>query len=436
MVATHLWQTTLFLVPLFLTGLLLRRAPARFLNRLYWLGLIKLFLPLSLLNGIGSRLIGCWMDQGAGGNEERFLTTIWHNTSSILNPITVVTGNSSGIYHFVQGVGVYLSAFWFAGATGLGVLWILEIWRGRRRDTFESVSSDALLQRRLLEAGCGKEIPLNSLQIDEHATMPRVTGLLRPKIIIPKILIHKLTPLELRCILLHENAHRLRMDPLRGLIQRIVVMVFFYYPLLWPLMSLLRTTREMACDEAAVEGGILPGFYGNALARAFSAGLRTAGEFAAIPGGDRSLVSRRLRRLDQPWRFRNMARYRIILAACVALLVAGSIFPLSPPARAESAVKENSTMPEVVHQVSPDYPEEARKAGLEGKVILQVTIKKDGSLRDITVLEEVEEGEILTKASIKALEQWKFKPGTEDGEPVELTIAIPFQFRLDSEPKN
>ena len=55
----------------------------------------------------------------------------------------------------------------------------------------------------------------------------------------------------------------------------------------------------------------------------------------------------------------------------------------------------------------------------------------DGTVGEISVVEEVEGIPSLTKSAIEAMGQWKFEPATKDGEPVDLTVRVPFQFKLD-----
>jgi hypothetical protein len=56
-VVTHLWQTTLVLVPLFLLARALRNAPARLVNLLWTLGLVKVFLPLGVLEPLARKMV-------------------------------------------------------------------------------------------------------------------------------------------------------------------------------------------------------------------------------------------------------------------------------------------------------------------------------------------------------------------------------------------
>ena len=90
--------------------------------------------------------------------------------------------------------------------------------------------------------------------------------------------------------------------------------------------------------------------------------------------------------------------------------------------------------PELINKfmVKPEYHEDARKAGIQGKVILEVLIRKDGSVGKVKVMEGIEGYPSLAENAIEAVKQTKFKPATKDGKPVDMTIAIPIGFRLDS----
>lgn len=80
-----------------------------------------------------------------------------------------------------------------------------------------------------------------------------------------------------------------------------------------------------------------------------------------------------------------------------------------------------------VHSESPEYPQEARKKGIEGDVILQATIDTKGNLIDI----KVEQGDpILVAASLDAVKHWKYRPYILNGQPVLADTTIRIQFHL------
>ena len=84
-------------------------------------------------------------------------------------------------------------------------------------------------------------------------------------------------------------------------------------------------------------------------------------------------------------------------------------------------------------RVPPQYPERAAQRGIEGRVLIEFTISKSGSVKNPKVI-AYEPSKIFNKAALKAVSQWKYNPKIENGKPVEqkgIRIAIPF--RLGSE---
>ena len=75
----------------------------------------------------------------------------------------------------------------------------------------------------------------------------------------------------------------------------------------------------------------------------------------------------------------------------------------------------------LVHQVTPKYPPLARQARIQGTVVLQAVIGKDGSVQNLHVLSG---HPMLTPAAMDAVRQWRYKPYRVNGEPVEADTQI------------
>jgi TonB family protein len=84
--------------------------------------------------------------------------------------------------------------------------------------------------------------------------------------------------------------------------------------------------------------------------------------------------------------------------------------------------------PTVQRRVEPQYTDEARLAGYNGTVVLQAVIKKDGTVDIIRVVRGLPLG--LTDNAIQALKQWQFKPGTKDGQEVDIAVNVEINFNL------
>ncbi|TNE73967.1 energy transducer TonB [bacterium] len=76
------------------------------------------------------------------------------------------------------------------------------------------------------------------------------------------------------------------------------------------------------------------------------------------------------------------------------------------------------------------YPEIARKAGIEGRVILEFVVDERGKVSGIKVLRSVGGG--LDEAAISAVQKVKFTPGMQRGRPVKVRYTLPVTFKLSS----
>jgi periplasmic protein TonB len=86
------------------------------------------------------------------------------------------------------------------------------------------------------------------------------------------------------------------------------------------------------------------------------------------------------------------------------------------------------TAPVVLFQVEPEFSEEARKAKLQGVVMLYGEVDTNGRLRNIRVTRGLGLG--LEEKAIEAVRQWRFRPGTRDGKPVVAAASIEVNFHL------
>ena len=81
----------------------------------------------------------------------------------------------------------------------------------------------------------------------------------------------------------------------------------------------------------------------------------------------------------------------------------------------------------LIHQVKPAYPPLARQARIQGSVVLQAVIAKDGTIQGLHV---VSGHPMLTGAAVDAVKQWRYKPYFLNGEPVEVETVVTVNFTL------
>ena len=86
-------------------------------------------------------------------------------------------------------------------------------------------------------------------------------------------------------------------------------------------------------------------------------------------------------------------------------------------------------LPRFRQRVEPDYPELARKAGVEGTVILEVAINHEGKVLTAKVKQGLGYG--CDEAALEAIWKARFYPARDDsGQPVAVRVPIPFRFRI------
>jgi TonB family protein len=84
--------------------------------------------------------------------------------------------------------------------------------------------------------------------------------------------------------------------------------------------------------------------------------------------------------------------------------------------------------PRLVREVKADYTDEARRRNLTGDVVLEIVVRRDGSVGDVTVLQGLGSG--LDQRAIAAVRQWRFEPARRRGAPVDVIVEVAVEFNL------
>lgn len=103
----------------------------------------------------------------------------------------------------------------------------------------------------------------------------------------------------------------------------------------------------------------------------------------------------------------------------------GSVQPFAPD---RIRVKGEVAQANLIHKVQPVYPAAAKAAHVQGTVMLQAAILKDGTLGEITVASSPSPD--LSEASIEAVRQWRYRPILLNGQPVEVLTYVKINFTL------
>jgi TonB family protein len=284
----------------------------------------------------------------------------------------------------------------------------------------------------------------NRFQV-EHVSMatssqifgPVTLGFLRRLVLLPANMLTDLPEDDLHTVIAHEFAHLRRNDFIKNLVYEWLSLPVSYHPLLWRTRERITETREMVCDEmvAAISGR---DEYAHSLLRLAS--LPVEGVPIRTPHAigifDANTLERRLMRLTEKKKeIRGVVRVGFAVACVVlsagicasAVALATNIDGMlatageSPKAKGPYTVPASEMRGYVLTKVPPVYPEDAKKARIQGKVVLNAIIGKDGTVENLTVVSGPNE---LQQSALDAVRQWTYKPFLVNGDPVEVKTSI------------
>jgi TonB family protein len=84
--------------------------------------------------------------------------------------------------------------------------------------------------------------------------------------------------------------------------------------------------------------------------------------------------------------------------------------------------------PRLLREVRADYTEDARRRNISGEVVLEIVVRRDGSVGDVRVLQGLGGG--LNDRAVQAVRQWRFAPAQRRGTPVDVIVEVAVEFKL------
>lgn len=266
-----------------------------------------------------------------------------------------------------------------------------------------------------------------------------------------------LSETNIREIITHEQVHIRQRHSIDLMILELTTIVQWFNPFVWFYRHSIKTIHEYLADE----GVLLKGFdvinY-QKLLLAQSTGIQVND---LTNNFNHSLIKKRILMMTKH-KSGSWARLKVLMVTPLAFLLALA-FSVSPMvttmAQVEKSVqkvdkqsnqKQQSDDPIfTVVEVMPQfpggdearnkymqenltYPDEARKAGIQGTVYVTFVIETDGSVSNVRVLRGVDKS--LDEVAVKAIENMpSWKPGMQRGEPVRVQFNMPVKFALDNE---
>jgi Zn-dependent protease with chaperone function len=162
--------------------------------------------------------------------------------------------------------------------------------------------------------------------VSDEVDRPGVIGFFSPKILIPRWLLEKLTPGELRQICLHESGHIGRADDWLNLVQKIALVVFPLNPALAWIERKLCFERELACDERVLQETGAPKAYAACLAGLAEYRMGRRGTALSIGAlGRESELGQRVGRILRGGAGMKAVHARLVLGGAMLGLVAGAV---------------------------------------------------------------------------------------------------------------
>ena len=359
--------------------------------------------------------------------------------------VSVVMGSGTGFGASLPGV--VLAAIAIAYAATIGYFAVRFVWNWRRVSALrrQAVILPPGSEAALCCAQYATRLGISGVSVASSSRIfgPVTIGFLRKLILLPADMLSGLSEVDLNAAVAHEFAHLRRNDFLKNLLYELLSLPLSYHPALWFTRERIMESREMVCDQMACEiSG--PQEYARSLLRL--AALLVNPAHARIPHAigilDANTFERRVMKLTRKQKEIHRVQRMAIVLVCTSLGVGtcASAVALSIHVEAGSTTAGDTApgrgpvnvAPEVMagNKISgpiPKYPAAAKKARIQGTVLLDAIIGKDGSVGQLTVTSGPEE---LQQSALDAVREWKYKPFLLNGAPVEVKTTITVIYTL------
>lgn len=259
---------------------------------------------------------------------------------------------------------------------------------------------------------------------------------------------------QIEMSLAHELVHLRRYDDWAALAERGIAAIASIHPLVHTLVRDIRLSRERACDATVLQTlQCQRGSY----ARLLTSVAQQSSPLPAVTLSEStSSLEQRLQTMTQSPHISNSTMVRLLTCGVFALLILGmtacadspssttpdsSASEASEASSVETTDKDNAAYrnPALIGDLSSigqrvEYPESAAQEGVQGKVFVQFTVTKDGSVSDAKVARGVSPE--LDAEAVRVVETLSFEPATQNGEAVPAKMTFPITFKLPSDEAN
>ena len=320
------------------------------------------------------------------------------------------------------------------------------------------------LQKQLSEASLIYPVFSKDIQAPVYQTkqisVPMTFGIIRPRIYVP-ILWDQWSDECRTMIIQHEWAHIKRRDNFFNFLQLIAKAIYLFHPLVWMLDNRINRYREMACDDTishrSKEHSI---HYVRALVQIAENLVQTrliCASFSALIKQRNELMNRVQYQLEdemkKPKGWKVLSGLAILLILAISLSTFCSKSEPAGDGTQSGIINSEETKPPAIAKAPEEidfvpydsppqpvegfqaiqrhliYPETARKAGIEGRVIVWMQIGETGEVIQTKVQKSLGPNG-CDEAAITAVKAVKWAPAKKDNQPVAVWIAVPIDFKL------
>jgi bla regulator protein BlaR1 len=297
----HLWQSTVFVLVMWLLTLLLRGSRARRRHDLWLAASIKFLIPFSLFITIGGQIH--WRRTTAP--IPATFTIAASTLSDVSEPFIASQPQQPTPARQPIPWPSILLLVWACGSFGVSAAWAIRWWRIRSA------------------VRAGTPVPLDlPIRAVASPTLiePGVFGIFRPVLMLPNGIFDHLSPGQIRAVIEHEMSHVRHRDNLIAAFQMFVETVFWFYPLVWWVGKKIVEERERACDETVLLSGNDPHTYAEAILNVCK--FYVESPLVCVTGVTGAGLKQRIEAIVATRTGRELNRWqRALLATCAAVAV-------------------------------------------------------------------------------------------------------------------
>ena len=302
----------------------------------------------------------------------------------------------------------------------------------------------AVHQAVLAQQGWAKRMKIAPVVVSSSTQIfaPLTMGFIRKRVVLPAGMLSGLAQPDVDTAIAHELAHVERNDFLKNLLYELLSLPVSYHPAFWLARQRMTEAREMVCDQMAAE---LSGSHEYAQSLLRLASLLLEGKPLGVPHAmgvfDANTLERRLMKLTETKKPAGRMHRWAAFGACAALGVAAAssliALRIDVAAAAVAGTGEQRPAPQsippktmqehLVTKIPPKYPPAAKKARIQGKVVLDAIIGQTGEVENLKVVSGPAE---LQQSAIDAVRQWTYRPVLINGVPVEVETTVNVTYTL------